>query len=184
MRAILGQQITVKGATMLAGRMARSLGEAFSGANGLTHLFPTPEVLADAKLTGVGLTGKRAQTVRAFARAVCNGQISFERIIDSEAFRARLCQIPGIGSWTAQYVAMRALGEPDAFPSGDLGLLRALGLQNSREMERRAEAWRPWRAYASMYLWSVAKERAVREALSTTENLSLETLARDLSMAG
>jgi AraC family transcriptional regulator of adaptative response / DNA-3-methyladenine glycosylase II len=184
MRAILGQQITVKGATVLAGRMAKSFGEAFSGANGLTHLFPTPAVLADAKLTGVGLTGKRARTIRAFARAVCDGQISFERIIDSDAFLERICEIPGIGNWTAQYVAMRALGEPDAFPSGDLGLLRALGLQNSREMEWRAEAWRPWRAYASIYLWSIAKECGVREALSAKENISFGMPGRDLSMAG
>ena len=67
---------------------------------------------------------------------------------------ARLREIPGIGEWTAQYVAMRALGEPDAFPPGDLGLLRALGLPGARELQQRAEAWRPWRAYASMYLWS------------------------------
>jgi AraC family transcriptional regulator of adaptative response / DNA-3-methyladenine glycosylase II len=186
-RAILGQQITVKGATVLAGRIAKSFGEAFSGANGLTHLFPTPEVLADAKLTGVGLTGKRAQTIRAFASAVCDGQIGFEKIIDSDAFMARLCEVPGIGTWTAQYVAMRALGEPDAFPSGDLGLLRALGLQNSREMERRAEAWRPWRAYACMYLWSIAKEGGAREgqeAMATSTNSSFEMPGRNLSMVG
>jgi AraC family transcriptional regulator of adaptative response / DNA-3-methyladenine glycosylase II len=77
-----------------------------------------------------------------------------------------LCEIPGIGKWTAQYIAMRALGEPDAFPSGDLGLLRALGLENSAELERRAEAWRPWRAYATMYLWSVPGEGKVEAVKS------------------
>ena len=76
--------------------------------------------------------------------------------MDSEAFLARLCEIPGIGKWTAQYVAMRALGEPDAFPCGDLGLLRALKLESPRELEQRAEAWRPWRAYGAMYLWNLA----------------------------
>jgi AraC family transcriptional regulator of adaptative response / DNA-3-methyladenine glycosylase II len=152
-RAILGQQITVKGATALAGRMARSFGEAFPGPE-LTHLFPQPEALADAKLTAIGLTTKRAETIRAFARAVCDGQISFDRILDSEAFLVRLQDIPGIGAWTAQYVAMRALGEPDALPSGDLGLLRALNLGHSRELQTRSEAWRPWRAYACMYLWN------------------------------
>lgn len=153
-RAILGQQITVKGATALAGRLARSLGRPFSAANNLTHLFPTPEILADANLAGVGLTERRAETIRALARAVCNGQICFDKIVDPDSFLARLCEVPGIGNWTAQYVAMRALGEPDAFPSGDLGLLRAVGLRDSHELQRRAEAWRPWRSYAAMYLWS------------------------------
>lgn len=152
-RAILGQQITVKGATNLAGRLAKSFGQPLAPANGLTHLFPTPEVLADAKLTNVGLTGKRAQTIRALARAVSDGHISFERVIDSESFLKRLCEIPGIGNWTAQYVAMRALGEPDAFPTGDLGLLRALDLTSPHDLDKRVEPWRPWRAYACMYLW-------------------------------
>jgi AraC family transcriptional regulator of adaptative response / DNA-3-methyladenine glycosylase II len=81
-----------------------------------------------------------------------------------------MCEIPGIGKWTAQYVAMRALGEPDAFPSGDLGLLRALGLKNPRELERRAEAWRPWRAYASMYLWtSISNSRIGGNAAVSSE---------------
>jgi AraC family transcriptional regulator of adaptative response / DNA-3-methyladenine glycosylase II len=161
-RAILGQQITVKGATALAGRMVRSFGKPFSGATGLTHLFPPPEVLADAKLTRIGLPGTRAATIRAFARAVCDGQIRFEGIAESDAFLNRLCDISGIGKWTAQYVAMRALGEPDAFPSGDLGLLRTSGVVSSRELERRAEAWRPWRAYAAMYLWNIAGESRAR----------------------
>jgi AraC family transcriptional regulator of adaptative response / DNA-3-methyladenine glycosylase II len=157
-RAILGQQITVKGATSLAGRIAKSFGRPLASANGLSHLFPTPEVLADAKLNNVGLTEKRAQTIRALARAVSDGHISFDRIIDSECFLNRLCEIPGIGNWTAQYVAMRALGEPDAFPTGDLGLLRALDLNNPRDLDRRSGPWRPWRAYACMYLWNFAHE--------------------------
>jgi AraC family transcriptional regulator of adaptative response / DNA-3-methyladenine glycosylase II len=161
-RAILGQQITVKGATALAGRMVSSFGKPFSGATGLTHLFPRPEVLADAKLTSIGLPGTRAATIRALARAVCDGQIRFEGIVESDAFLNRLRNISGIGKWTAQYVAMRALGEPDAFPSGDLGLLRTWGVVSSSELERRAEAWRPWRAYAAMYLWNMASESRVR----------------------
>jgi 3-methyladenine DNA glycosylase/8-oxoguanine DNA glycosylase len=115
-------------------------------------------VLADAKLSNVGLTTARAETIRCLARAACDGQIQFDRIVAIEPFLTRLCEIPGIGDWTAQYVAMRALGEPDAFPSADLGLLRALNLRDPRELERRAEAWRPWRAYAAMYLWNVADE--------------------------
>jgi AraC family transcriptional regulator of adaptative response / DNA-3-methyladenine glycosylase II len=153
-RAILGQQISVKGATALAGRVVSAFGRAISAAGGLTHLFPTPEVLREADLRRAGLTKARAETVRALARAVCDGHISFDGILDTEAFLGRLCEIRGIGRWTAQYVAMRALREPDAFPAGDLGLLRALGVAASRELERRAEAWRPWRAYAAMYLWN------------------------------
>jgi AraC family transcriptional regulator, regulatory protein of adaptative response / DNA-3-methyladenine glycosylase II len=165
-RAILGQQITVKGATSLAGRMVRSFGRPFSSARGLTHLFPAPEVLADAKLTGIGLPRLRAETIRALARAVCDGKICFDGVIDSDAFLNRLCEIPGIGQWTAQYVAMRALGEPDAFPSGDLGLLRTAGLESSRELELRAESWRPWRAYAAMYLWRIAGSHDVAAGVS------------------
>jgi AraC family transcriptional regulator of adaptative response / DNA-3-methyladenine glycosylase II len=164
MRAILGQQVTVKGATALAGRLAARFGKPFAGPRGLTHLFPTPEVLADANLAGIGLTGARAATIRALARAVATGKIDFEGVVDSETFLERLCEIPGIGKWTAQYVAMRALREPDAFPSSDLGLLRALKLKNYRELESRAEAWRPWRAYAAMYLWRMgARLSAERE---------------------
>ena len=101
----------------------------------------------------MGLPAARAETIRALARAVCDGRIAFEGVADSEDFLARMCEIPGIGKWTAQYVSMRALGEPDAFPSGDAGLMRALAL-GSPDLERRAEAWRPWRAYAAMYLWT------------------------------
>jgi AraC family transcriptional regulator of adaptative response / DNA-3-methyladenine glycosylase II len=161
-RAILGQQITVKGATALAGRMACSLGKPFPLGNGLTHLFPTPEVLAEAKLDRIGLTGARAETIRALARAVCDGRISFDRVVDSNALLSRLCEIPGIGQWTAQYIAMRALGEPDAFPSSDLGLLRATGVRSSRELEVRSKAWRPWRAYAAMYLWRIGSQSTER----------------------
>jgi AraC family transcriptional regulator of adaptative response / DNA-3-methyladenine glycosylase II len=162
-RAILGQQVTVKGATVLAGRIASSLGKPFCGPSGLTHLFPSPEVLAEAKFGDVGLTGARAETIRALARAVCRGEINFGGVVDSEAFLDKLCEIPGIGKWTAQYVAMRALGEPDAFPSSDLGLLHAAGIETSRGLEQRAESWRPWRAYAAMYLWRIAGQRAHRE---------------------
>jgi len=165
-RAILGQQITVKGATALAGRIVKAFGQPINTARSLTHLFPPPDVLADAKLTSVGLTRARAETTRALARAVCDGRINFAGITEVDAFLNRLCEIPGIGKWTAQYVAMRALGEPDAFPSGDLGLLRALALENSRELEQRAEAWRPWRAYAAMYLWNTASKRKVESSAS------------------
>jgi AraC family transcriptional regulator of adaptative response / DNA-3-methyladenine glycosylase II len=189
-RAILGQQIAVKGATALAGPIVSTFGRPFSATGGLTHLFPSPAILADAKLTRIGLTSARAETIRALARATCDGRISFEGITESDDFLARLCEIPGIGQWTAQYVAMRALGEPDAFPSADLGLLRALELENSRELERRAEAWRPWRAYAAMYLWNIAGESKLRGSkplMSEAKNVSVEKTAarpRLLAMVG
>jgi AraC family transcriptional regulator, regulatory protein of adaptative response / DNA-3-methyladenine glycosylase II len=121
--------------------------------HGLTHLFPSPEKLADANLNRVGLPRARAHCLRSLARAVCDGKIVFSGVADVEQFLVRFRELPGIGEWTAQYVAMRALGEPDAFPAGDLGLLRATGLANARQLESRAAAWRPWRAYAAMYLW-------------------------------
>jgi len=155
-RAILGQQITVRGATTLAGRIAKTFGRVFPGTASLTHLFPSPEVLADADLTGIGLTRARSETIRALARAVCDGRISFEGIVEGASFLQSLSEIPGIGKWTAQYVSMRALGEPDAFPVGDAALLTALNLTGPAQLELRAEAWRPWRAYATMYLWSAA----------------------------
>lgn len=155
-RAILGQQITVKAATTLAGRLVECFGQPCPLASGITHLFPTPEVLSRADLTRVGVTSARAATIRGLARAVREGKLSFEGIVNTEEdFLGRLREIPGIGNWTAQYIAMRGLAEPDAFPVGDVGLLRALSLKNSRELERRAESWRPWRAYAAMYLWQV-----------------------------
>jgi AraC family transcriptional regulator of adaptative response / DNA-3-methyladenine glycosylase II len=163
-RAILGQQITVKGATTMAGTLARTFGGTLASPAGLAYLFPRPEDLAEADLTAIGLTKARAATIRGLARAVCEGRVSFEGIVAPEEFLSRLCEIPGIGTWTAQYIAMRALGEPDAFPSGDIGLLRALDLKSSAELERRSEAWRPWRAYATMYLWSVPGERVAAGA--------------------
>jgi AraC family transcriptional regulator of adaptative response / DNA-3-methyladenine glycosylase II len=166
-RAILGQQITVKGATLLAGRLASRFGRPFVGGAELSHLFPPPQVLAEAKLEDIGLTGARAETIRVLSRAVCRGEIQFEGVVDSDAFLGRLCEVPGIGKWTAQYVAMRALGEPDAFPSSDLGLLHAIDLEAPRSLEQRAEAWRPWRAYAAMYLWRMAGQRGARERKPT-----------------
>jgi len=84
---------------------------------------------------------------------VCDGKIIFSGVANVPDFLERFRELPGIGDWTAQYVAMRALGEPDAFPASDLGLLRATGLRDPRELQARAEAWRPWRAYAALYLW-------------------------------
>jgi AraC family transcriptional regulator of adaptative response / DNA-3-methyladenine glycosylase II len=159
-RAVLGQQVTVKGATTLAGRLAEAFGERTPA--GL--LFPAADALANADYRGIGLTGARAQTLRELARAVSGGRIAFDGAGGLDSFVEQITEIRGIGAWTAQYIAMRALGEPDAFPAGDLGLLRAVAARNGRmtksELERRAEAWRPWRAYAAMQLWTAAAGEA------------------------
>jgi len=178
-RAILGQQVSVKGATTLAGRLVKTFGQPFSAAGSITHVFPQPRALADANFAGIGLPGARAETIRALARAVCDARINFDGVVDSCEFLARLCEIPGIGTWTAQYVAMRALGEPDAFPSSDLGLLRALSLNSTRDLERRAEVWRPWRAYAAVYLWNVASKprNSARRMRSTSSSVDSRLIA-------
>jgi AraC family transcriptional regulator of adaptative response / DNA-3-methyladenine glycosylase II len=154
-RAILGQQVTVKGASTLAGRLVQAFGTAVAPCGGLTHLFPLPSALAAGDLAAIGLPAARAATIRGLAAAVLDGRISFAGIVDIPDFLARFRQLPGIGDWTAQYVAMRAFSDPDAFPSGDLVLLRAAGMRQARELENRSQSWRPWRAYAAMHLWQI-----------------------------
>ncbi len=176
-RAILGQQTTVKGATALAGRLVETFGQPFSAADGVTRIFPSAEILAGARIAGIGMPKARAETVRALARATSEGRITFDKVVDSDALLNQLCEIPGIGKWTAQYVAMRALGEPDAFPPGDVGLMHALGVPNFHELDRRAEAWRPWRAYAAMYLWSAGtatRHRATKLVTATTTKAAVK----------
>jgi AraC family transcriptional regulator of adaptative response / DNA-3-methyladenine glycosylase II len=156
-RTILGQQVTVAGATTLAGRLAESFGEklpadADPASDGPALLFPTPESLAEADLRSIGLTGARERAIRALAEAVASGRVCLDPSSDPGSAIAGLRELPGIGPWTAEYVAMRALREPDAFPATDLGLRRALGL-SAKALAERAEAWRPWRSYAAMLLW-------------------------------
>jgi len=165
-RAILGQQVSVKAATTIAGRIAARYGEKFelpasarvpASKFNITRVFPTPEKLARARFNDIGLVTSRAETIRRVASAVLHGDISFEAIQDPDEFCAKLTSIRGIGDWTAQYVAMRALKFPDAFPHSDLGLLKAISKKtrvSPAELLRRAEAWRPWRAYAALLLWS------------------------------
>jgi len=160
--AILEQRLGTRKAATLAGQLVREFGEPFCQTHGLTHLFPSPEVLAEANLENVGMPRAQADAIRALARAVRDGQINFEKVLDSSAFVARLSEIPGIGEWPTQAVAMRALREPDAFPSADRGLAHPLALANSNELEQRSQAWRPWRAYAAIYLWTFAEEIRAR----------------------
>jgi AraC family transcriptional regulator of adaptative response / DNA-3-methyladenine glycosylase II len=166
-RAILGQQISVAGASTLAGRLVEQFGMKISETDRPTHLFPNADALATADIVQIGLPKARAETIKAVARNVSAGRLSFEAAQNTEEFRARLCEIPGIGDWTAQYIAMRALGDTDAFPATDLGLMRAMSLQSAREITRRAESWRPWRAYAAMYLWQThAIDLSIRTSAS------------------
>ncbi len=186
-RAILGQQIRVAAATGFAGRLVKAFGQSFPGVGSVTHLFPGAEVLAEADLTGLGLTRARAGTIRNLASAVSTGKIAFDGVLDSDVFRQLLTQIPGIGNWTAQYAAMRALGEPDAFPTGDVALMCALNTSSAAEMERRSHAWRPWRSYATMYLWTKSpqnkkpkpriKAAKMLPALADSERRSASALA-------
>jgi AraC family transcriptional regulator of adaptative response / DNA-3-methyladenine glycosylase II len=160
-RAVLGQQIRVGHATALAGRLTDAFGEPFAGNGFMTRLFPTAAALAKSDLSDVGLTRARAGTIRALAQAVVDRRLNFEGVVDSEMFRRQFMEIPGIGNWTAEYVAMRALGEPDAFPAGDVALQSALELSGARAAEQRAEPWRPWRSYATMYLWMMGHRSKV-----------------------
>jgi len=165
-RAILGQQISVKAATTLAGRIAKRYGQPVvlpasltqaSDDLTLTHLFPTAAKLARARFNDIGLVSSRAETIRQVASAASRGEIDFEQADDPDMFCQRLMAVRGIGAWTAEYVSMRALKYPDAFPTADLGLLKATGndVKNGAAMlKKRAESWRPWRAYAALLLWS------------------------------
>jgi AraC family transcriptional regulator of adaptative response / DNA-3-methyladenine glycosylase II len=179
-RAILGQQVSVKGATTLAGRLVQTFGTPIVMAAPLTHLFPSPEVLAEADVACIGLPRKRAATIRALARAVSEGRIVFSPVDNIEEFQSRLSEIPGIGDWTLQYIAMRALGDPDALPASDLGLLHGASLPHARDLAQRAEAWRPWRAYAAMHFWqgTEGNEHEERSSRDLTPSPALSTLVR------
>src|SRR5579871_1521317 len=139
LRAVLDRGCSDSRAT--AGRIARAFGRQFLAGQELTHVFPDARELAHADLSRAGVPKACAESVHALAQAVQSGELAFERVADVPAFVARFRRLPGVDGWTAQYVAMRALGEPDAFPSKD------------RALASRSESWRPWRAYAAMYLW-------------------------------
>jgi AraC family transcriptional regulator of adaptative response / DNA-3-methyladenine glycosylase II len=156
-RAILGQQVSVAGATTLMGRLTTLYGEAIdTGDEGFTHLPPTAERLAKVGVDGIrqiGLPGARARTIHEIATLVATGELSLEPAMDVRAVIKRLMEVRGIGAWTAEYIAMRALHWPDAFPASDLVLRRSAGNLTTVQLTKAAEQWRPWRSYAAMHLW-------------------------------
>jgi AraC family transcriptional regulator of adaptative response / DNA-3-methyladenine glycosylase II len=156
-RAILGQQITVKAATTLAGRFAEAFGEAISTPHAdLARLCPRAEVVAGlspGSLAALGVVQSRARSLIAVAGEVASGRLQLVPGADPEATMQRLVALPGIGGWTAQYVAMRALRWGDAFPREDVVLRKRLGGVTAKAAEARSRAWRPWRSYAVLHLW-------------------------------
>lgn len=162
-RAVLGQQVSVAGASTLAHRLVQRFGDRREHMPaGLQGMFPAPERLVKAPLEGIGLPRSRAITIRAVAEAVLEGKIHFRAGQSLDTFVERFTALPGIGQWTAHYVAMRAMNHPDAFPAGDLVLQKELGngnRLNERETNMRSQSWRPWRAYAVMHLWHLAGDR-------------------------
>lgn len=157
-RAVLGQQVSVAGARTLAARLVEAHGKPLAAPAGpVTHLFPDPDALADAGLAEVGMPGARRRALRGLAAAVAGGELVLDRGAARAETSAALQALPGIGPWTASYVALRGLGDPDVFLAGDLGVRKAaarLGLPDRpRELERYAERWRPWRSYAVLHLW-------------------------------
>jgi AraC family transcriptional regulator of adaptative response / DNA-3-methyladenine glycosylase II len=158
-RAVLGQQVSLAAARRVTARLVAGHGTVLEEPDGaLTHAFPTPHALAGAALDGIGIPDARRETLRELARRLAEGGLVLDGGADRDEVRRRLLELRGIGPWTAAYVAMRALGNPDAFPAGDLGLrraARALGLPSTAgALTAHAERWRPWRSYAAHHLWS------------------------------
>lgn len=143
-RAVVGQQISMAAARTVVGRIVATHG---TGAS-----FPGPAAVVDAPLEDLGIIGRRAETIRTIARLLLSDELVLDGSLDHDELVRSLLAVPGVGPWTASYIALRT-GEPDAFPGGDLHLARALGVTSARAAEIRAEAWRPWRAYAAMHLW-------------------------------
>jgi len=166
--AILGQDVDLETANALARKMVSCFGQPYSPADGITHLFPTPEVLAGADLESIGSPRPQADAIRTLGRLVRDGQIRFEKVTDAEVLLAQLQEIPGIGRNALQWIAMRAFREPDTIPSSDPDLQEALGEASASDVEERSEAWRPWRAYAAMYLRSPGRAVSRREQVSTS----------------
>jgi AraC family transcriptional regulator of adaptative response / DNA-3-methyladenine glycosylase II len=162
-RAILGQQISVTAARRLAGKLVALHGDPLPASHrpypALTHAFPSPERLLAGDLSALGMPGARRAALEALAKAALPDPNLFRPFGSVEEAITRLRTIPGVGEWTAQYIALRALREPDAFPASDIGLLRGAASDTGERptpvaLLRRAEPWQPWRAYAAQHLWA------------------------------
>jgi AraC family transcriptional regulator of adaptative response / DNA-3-methyladenine glycosylase II len=157
-RAVVGQQITVKAARTLVGRFAACFGESIeTPERALRTLFPSPAQVAQVAYSDIAVNGilaARSKTIIALARAIADGTLSLEPGTDVEQTIRALRRVPGVGEWTAQYIAMRALSWPNAFPHTDYGVLKAMGEKNPRIALERAAGWQPWRAYAVIHLWN------------------------------
>jgi AraC family transcriptional regulator, regulatory protein of adaptative response / DNA-3-methyladenine glycosylase II len=169
LRAVLGQQVSVPAARTTAGRLTRTLGRPLDQPDGgLTHLFPEPEAIAAADPASIPGPASRGRTLQALGRLLAAGELTIDPAADREEARRRLAAVPGVGPWTTEYVAMRALADGDALPVGDLGLRRALErLGRASDAEAvlgLARRWRPWRAYALQHLWAIAGGSARRSA--------------------
>jgi AraC family transcriptional regulator of adaptative response / DNA-3-methyladenine glycosylase II len=194
-RAIFGQQITVPAATRLLGKLIQAHGlrlpAGMKDHEGLSHLFPSPARLAKADLRDLGMPGARAVAVTSLARGILADPTIFSRGASLEQAIAKLRALEGIGEWTAQYIAMRELREPDAFPAADIGLMRAMATADGQrpspaELLSRAERWRPWRAYAALHLWAAdvahpvaAGKTQAREAEKTRARAAVKNHARE-----
>lgn len=159
-RAVVGQQISVKGARTILGRIAEKAGKPAGklAAGKLNMFFPDAKAVSGANFIDLGMPQKRIDTLKRVASAVQSGRVQFEAGRKTAEFIDEISQIKGIGPWTANYIAMRAFGEPDAFIAQDLGIINALTPKGGNrptaiQIEKRAENWRPWRAYAAVYLW-------------------------------
>jgi DNA-3-methyladenine glycosylase II len=167
-RAIVGQQVSVKAATTIIGRLVQRAGQRIDDHpnENTAWRFPTPAALAAADLAQIGMPGKRVAALQGFAQAVASGAVPLDRPpSDCAALRAALLALPGIGPWTVEYVAMRAWRDPDAWPEWDLVLMQSIAardpaLTRPAAQRARTEAWRPWRAYAAMHLWNEVADRA------------------------
>jgi AraC family transcriptional regulator of adaptative response / DNA-3-methyladenine glycosylase II len=158
-RAILGQQVTVKAASTLVARVAVKHGAEYKGSiPELTHIFPDAAKIKRSDLDGIGIVGRRILAIKAVAQMLIDEQIVFDGVMETSEFVKEICTIKGIGDWTAQYIALRAINDPNAFPYSDLILRRAAAKTGEtltpKQMLLRAESWQPWRAYAVMLLWT------------------------------
>ena len=166
-RAIVGQQVSVRAATTLIGRLVQRAGERIDGHphENTAWRFPTPAALAAVDLAQIGMPGKRVAALQGFAHAVATGDVPVDsNAVDADSLRAALLALPGIGPWTVEYVAMRAWRDADAWPAWDLVLMQSItardpSLVRPTQQRARTDAWRPWRAYAAMHLWNEVADR-------------------------